>query len=181
MTNLNSIIAVVSDHQSAESAVKALVEDGIDMKHLSVIGKGYHLDEKVVGFYNIGDRIRFWGKRGAFWGALWGWLVGGVFVTIPLIGHVVVLGYIAAAVVSAIEGAVVVGGLSVLGAALYSSGIPRDSVIAYETALKADNFLVMVRGSAEETARAKKILGACNPSRLDLHALATSPAAGARA
>jgi hypothetical protein len=93
--------------------------------------------------------------------------------TIPVIGHIVVLGYIAAAVISAIEGAVVVGGLSVLGAALYSSGIPKDSVLAYETALKADNFLVMVHGSVEETARAKEILGAFNPSRLDVHQLKT--------
>jgi hypothetical protein len=42
------------------------------MKHLSVVGKGYHSEEKVVGFYNIGDRIKFWGTRGAFWGGFWG-------------------------------------------------------------------------------------------------------------
>jgi hypothetical protein len=33
------------------------------MKHLSVVGKGYNIDEKIVGFYNVGDRIKFWGKR----------------------------------------------------------------------------------------------------------------------
>jgi hypothetical protein len=37
------------------------------MKHLSVVGKGYHTEEKVVGSYKIGNRIKFWGKRGAFW------------------------------------------------------------------------------------------------------------------
>ena len=26
------------------------------MKHLSVVGKGYNIDEKIVGFYNVGDR-----------------------------------------------------------------------------------------------------------------------------
>ncbi|MGC1818049.1 MAG: DUF1269 domain-containing protein [Casimicrobiaceae bacterium] len=169
MTDLNAVVAVFADHQGAEGAVKKLADAGIDMKHLSVVGKGYHTDEKVVGFYNAGDRIKFWGKRGAFWGGLWGWLFGGVFMFIPVVGHVVVLGYLATMVMSAIEGAVVVGGLSALGAALYSTGIPKDSVIAYETALKADKFLVMAHGPAEEMARAKAVLGALNPSRIDLH------------
>lgn len=169
MTDLNAVVAVFADHQGAEGAVKKLADAGIDMKHLSVVGKGYHTDEKVVGFYNAGDRIKFWGKRGAFWGGLWGWLFGGVFMFIPVVGHVVVLGYLATMVMSAIEGAVVVGGLSALGAALYSTGIPKDSVIAYETALKADKFLVMAHGPAEEMARAKAVLGALNPSRMDLH------------
>ncbi len=79
------------------------------------------------------------------------------------------LGYLATVVISAIEGALVVGGLSALGAALYSNGIPKDSVVAYETALKADQFLVMAHGPAEEMVRAKAILGILNPSRVELH------------
>ena len=97
---------------------------------------------------------------------------------VPVIGHVVVLGYLAAMVVSALEGAVVVGGLSALGAALYGSGIPRDSVLAYETAVKADGFLVTAHGPAEEMARAKAILTTLSPSRVDQHqqtAAAASP------
>lgn len=169
MTDNNAVIAVFTDHQGADAAVRKLADSGIDIKHLSVVGKGYHTDEKVVGFYNTGDRVKFWGKRGAFWGGLWGWLFGGVFMFIPVIGHVVVLGYLTTLVVSAIEGAVVVGGLSALGAALYSSGIPKDSVVAYETAIKADGFLVTAHGPAEEMARAKVILGTLGAERVDLH------------
>jgi hypothetical protein len=169
MAETNTVVAVFPDHQAAESGIKKLADTGFDIKHLSVIGKGYHTDEKVEGFYNAGDRVKFWGSRGAFWGALWGWLVGALFITVPAVGSVVVLGYLAGVVLSAIEGAVVVGGLSALGAALYSIGIPKNSVIAYETALKADQFLVMVRGSAEEAARAKAILETLNPSSVDIH------------
>ena len=118
----------------------------------------------------MGDRIKFWGKRGAFWGGFWGLFLGGLFMTIPVVGHVVVLGYLATILIAGIENAVLVGGLSALGAALYSIGIPKDSVIQYETALKADSFLVMAHGTAEEIARAKAILGTVNPSRLDVHA-----------
>lgn len=139
------------------------------MKDLSVVGKGYHTEEKVVGFYNVGDRVKFWGTRGAFWGGLWGWFFGGLFMTIPIIGHVVVLGYLATMAIAGLESAVMVGGLSALGAALYSIGIPKDSVIQYEAALKPDSFLVMAHGEGEQMARAKVILEMTNPSRLDVH------------
>ena len=169
MEKIDTVIAVFADHHAAETAVKKLTAAGFEMKNLSVVGKGYHTDEKVVGFYNIGDRIKFWGTRGAFWGGLWGLFFGGLFMTIPVVGHVIVLGYLAAMAISAVESAVVVGGLSALGAALYSIGVPKDSVIQYETAVKADGFLVMAHGTAEEMARAKTILGTVNPSRLDVH------------
>ena len=113
----DSVIAIFSTHPEAEIAVKKLTESGFDMTHLSVVGKGYHSDEKVVGFYNTGNRVAFWGSRGAFWGGFWGLFFGGLFLTIPIVGHVVVLGYLAAAVFSGIEGAVVVGGASAIGAA----------------------------------------------------------------
>jgi hypothetical protein len=166
----DAIVAVFADHQGAEEAVKKLAVAGFAMKNLSVVGKGYHTDEKVVGFYSVGDRIKFWGARGAFWGGLWGLFFGGLFMTIPIVGHVVVLGYLAATVLSGVESAVMVGGLSALGAAIYGMGIPKDSVIQYETALKADSFLVLARGPAEEIARAKTILGTLNPAHLDVHA-----------
>jgi len=89
--------------------------------------------------------------------------------TVPVVGHVIVLGYLATVAISAVESAVMVGGLSALGAALYSIGVPKDSVLQYETAIKADSFLVMAHGTAEEMARAKAILATAIPSRLDVH------------
>ena len=72
-------------------------------------------------------------------------------------------------VFGALQGAVVVGGASALGAALFSIGLPRDSVIQYEEALKANGFLVVAHGPAEEMARAKAILETANATRLDHH------------
>jgi len=177
MENSDTIIAVFHEHSAAEMAIKKLTADGFDMKNLSVVGKGYHTDEKVVGFYSTGDRVKFWGSRGAFWGGFWGLFLGGIFMTVPVIGHVVVLGYLATVLISGIENAVVVGGLSALGAALYSIGVPKDSVIQYETALKTDNFLVMARGPAAEIARAKTVLGTVNPTGLNVHKGVKTPEA----
>ena len=103
-----------------------------------------------------------------FWGGLWGLFLGGLFLTLPAIGPVVVLGSLAALVVSAIEGAVVAGGLSALGAALVTIGIPGDSVIKYEAALKADSFLMVAHGAADEMTRAKAIIETTGPTRIDL-------------
>jgi hypothetical protein len=169
MDDMTSTIAVFKTHESAEAAIKELADAGFAMRQLSVVGKGYHTDEKVVGFYSTGDRIKFWGSRGAFWGGLWGLFFGGLFMTIPVVGHVIILGYLAATAISGIEGAVVVGGMSALGAALYGIGIPKDSVIQYETALKADGFLVLAHGTPAEMNRAKAILGTSGGESISLH------------
>jgi hypothetical protein len=48
MTEPDSVVALFADHDGAETAVKKLAANGIDQKHLSLIGKGYHSGEKVV-------------------------------------------------------------------------------------------------------------------------------------
>jgi hypothetical protein len=179
MENTDTVIAVFPDHIAAETAIKKLTAAGFEMKNLSVVGKGYHTDEKVVGFYSTGDRIKFWGTRGAFWGGFWGLFLGGLFMAVPAVGQVVVLGYLASIVVAAIENAVVVGGISALAAALYSIGVPKDSVIQYETALKTDSFLVTAHGPAAEIARARTILSTANPTRVNVHTNASEPAIAA--
>jgi hypothetical protein len=165
----NAVVAVFKRHEDAEDAVRKLASGGFDMTHFSIVGQGYHSEEKVVGFYNIGDRIKFWGKNGAFWGGIWSLFFGGIFLTIPMVGPVMVLGHLAGMVVAAVEGAVLVGGLSALGAALFSIGIPKDSVIQYEQAVKTDGYLVVAHGSADEMAKSKAILESSNPTRIDLH------------
>ncbi len=162
-------VAVFDNHEFAEAAVKQLADAGLDITKVSVVGRGFHTEEKVTGFYNAGDRIKVWGKQGAFWGGLWGLLLGGLFMTIPFFGPVLVVGHFAMMVVAAAEGAVVVGGLSALGAALYSVGIPKDSALRYEEAVKADGFLVIVHGTDAEVERAKAILQRSHPTQLDMH------------
>jgi hypothetical protein len=139
------------------------------MKKMSIVGKGYHTEESVVGYYNTGDRIKHWGKFGAFWGGLWGLLVGAAFFAVPSIGAVLVAGSLVAAIVGVLEGAVVVGGLSAIGTGLYSLGIPKNSVIQYGTAIKTDQFLLVAHGTADEVAKARSILQATKPASLETH------------
>jgi Heat induced stress protein YflT domain/Alternative complex III, ActD subunit len=171
MTEHNAVVAIYESHAGADNAVKELQKSGFDMRKLSVVGKEYHTDEQVVGYYNAGDRMKYWGKTGAFWGGLWGLVFGAAFFWVPGVGPLLVGGPLVAWIVSALEGAVVVGGLSALGAGLYSIGIPKDSVLKYEKAIKADKFLLVAHGTAAETTRARDILGTTGPSELDRHAL----------
>ena len=50
MDKVDTAVAVFANHESAEAAVKKLTAAGFAMKDLSLIGKGYHSEEKVVGF-----------------------------------------------------------------------------------------------------------------------------------
>lgn len=169
MSKENSVVAVYHTHTEADQAVKELQRGGVDMRKLSIVGKGYQTDEQVVGYYNTGDRMKHWGKMGAFWGGLWGFLFGSAFFLIPGIGPILVAGPLVAWIVGALEGAVVVGGLSALGAGLYSIGIPKDSIVKYETALKTDQFLLIAHGTAAEAAKAKDIIEATHPAQCTLH------------
>jgi hypothetical protein len=169
MSNQNSVVGIFKTHTEAEAAVKELQKSGFDMKKLSVVGKDYHTEENVVGFYNAGDRMKYWGKLGAFWGGLWAILFGSAFFVIPGLGQLVVLGPLVMIIVGALEGALVTGGLTALGAGLYSIGIPKDSIVKYETALKSDKFLVIAHGSTDDVARAKSILESTSKEDLVVH------------
>ena len=134
MSDKNSVVAIFESHDRAEDAIRELQKSGFDMKKLSIVGKDYHTEENVVGYYTTGDRMKYWGKLGAFWGGFWGLLFGSAFFWVPGIGQVLVAGPLVMWIVGALEEAAVFGGLSALGAGLYSIGIPKHSVLQYETA-----------------------------------------------
>ncbi len=178
MSETNSVVAIYETHSQAEEAVKELQRSGFDMKKMSIVGKDYHTDEHVVGYYNAGDRMKYWGKQGAFWGGIWGMLFGAAFFAIPGIGPVLVAGPLVAWIIGALEGAVVVGGLSALGAGLYSIGIPKNSVVKYELALKSDKFLLLAHGTADEVAKAKDIMQTTHPVEVAVHTAERGQLAG---
>jgi hypothetical protein len=96
-------------------------------------------------------------------------LFGSAFFLVPGIGHVMILGPVASWIIGALENAVVVGGMSALGAGLYSIGIPKDSILQYETALKADKFLVIANGTNEEAEKARSLLDKTSENSCVVH------------
>ncbi len=167
----NSVVAVFAQHSGAENAVKELKDSRFDVKKLSIVGSDYHSNEDVVGFYNIGDKMKYWGKQGAFWGGLWGMLFGAAFLVIPGIGPIIAAGPIVAWIIGALEGAIMVGGISALGAGLFSLGIPKDSVVKYETSIKAGKFLLIAHGTADEVQQARNVLQSTGAEEINVHQL----------
>lgn len=138
---------------------------GVDMKSLSIAARNTHTDEHVVGYYNAGDRMKYWGKVGAFWGLLF----GSAAFAIPGLGPILVAGPLVAWIVAGLEDAAVVGGVSAVGAGLVSIGIPKDSVLKYEVALKTDKFMLVTHGTPDAVGKAKDIIEGTEHSYYAVH------------
>lgn len=156
-----SVLAIYDSHGAAEAAVKELQEAGLDMKRLSIVGKGCGTDEHTLGFYTSG-RVRAWGVGGAYWGGLWGMLFAGALFFIPAIGSLVVKGPLVGWIASALVG----GAAGVLAAAFTSIGFTKESVVKYELAVKAGSFLVVARGTSDMVVHARAVLATTCASQL---------------
>lgn len=170
MSKIDLAVAVYDSHEQAEAAVRELAKAGFDMKTISILGKDYQTEESVTGYFNAGDRAKFFGKFGAFWGGLAGLLFGSAMLFVPVVGHIIILGPIAATLAGGLEGAVLGGGAGALVGALSSVGIPKNSVLRYETAIKANKFLVLIHGEADTILRARNVLTAtANGTDVEIH------------
>ena len=171
----NSVVAIFGEHLGAENALRALKKEGFDLKRFSIVGQDLQTEDNVIGFYSTGDRMKYWGKTGAFWGGLWGLLMGAAFLIIPGVGPVLAAGPVTGWIIGALEGAIFVGGVSVLGAGLVSVGIPRDSVLKYETSVKAGKFLLILHGTAAESERVRNVLAVTDAETVDVHRVPSVP------
>src|SRR5580704_6921532 len=169
MADTDSVVAIYTNHTDAEDGIRELQKDGFDMKKLSIIGKDYHTEEHVVGYYSAGDRMLYWGKLGAFWGGFWGLMFGSAFFWVPGVGQLLVAGPLVMWIVGALEGAVMTGGLTALGAGLYSIGIPKNSILQYEAEVKNGQLLLVAHGTADEVERAREILDQTQTKTTTVH------------
>ncbi len=169
MNSTDIAVAIYDSHQKAERAVKTLQRGGFDMKKLSILGKDPHADMHVAGYYNTGDRIGYWGKLGSAWDGLWNLLFGSAFLVIPGIGPVMAGGPVVSWIVGAMEGAMDFVGITAVGAALYTIGIPKDSIVKYESALKSNQFLVIVHGTTGEVSQARDLLQQAGSTDATVH------------
>jgi hypothetical protein len=122
--------------------------------------------------------MKYWGEMGAFWGGFWGLLFGSAAFMIPGIGPLLVAGPLVSWIVAGLEGAVIVGGVSAAGAGLFSLGIPKDSVIKYDVALKSDAYLLLFHGSHDGAVQVEQLLANSGHTSLHIHGAAVLAAQG---
>lgn len=65
------------------------------------------------------------------------------------------------------EGATVIGELGMLDETLYRIGIPKESVLDYESEFNIDRLLLAAHGTAEEIAGVKRVIDASHPDSWD--------------
>lgn len=149
---------VCGPHAEANATIKELRRLGFDMNELSIAGRDYLTEKRVRGHHNEDDRMKIWCQLGDLWGGLSGVLMGSAFYSIPGIGPVIVFGPLVSWIVRALKGSVMAGELSALGAGLHSIGIPTNSIMEYEQALRFDKFIVIAHGTSNDVAKANSIL-----------------------
>ena len=89
---------------------------------------------------------------------LWNLFGDGGFFLVPNIGPIAIAGPFVRALVTTIDEGVAIGGLSALGAAIYSLGIPRDGILRYEIELRASECVLLAMGSPELVTKAALLL-----------------------
>jgi len=153
-----NILSVFETHVEVQEKIRQLQESGINMAECSIVGKENLTSDYVVGYYHSGKRISYWGKYQVFWDGLWEKLSESAFFMIPGVGATLVAGPFVSAMIRALEGTMIVAGLSALGAGFYNIGIPHLSIPDFEVAIREDRFVIIVHGNATEASRVKTIL-----------------------
>jgi hypothetical protein len=157
MLHENAAIAIYANPNQAQKAVTALARSGFDLKRLSVIGKAYREQKDLAAYYRQGEYMKCWGEHSNFWNRLSSMLRGWALFSIPGTGPLLVVGSLALWIVVVLDNSAIFGGLSALGATLYSMGLTKDTVQDYEEAIRKGSYLVVIHGPAREVMRAKKI------------------------
>jgi hypothetical protein len=154
----SSVVAVYPDHAAAEHAIRRLHCEGFALADLSIVGRDFQVTEEPIGFISPGDYAKAGAGTGAWFGGLFGLLVGAAFLILPGVGPVVVAGPLVAAVVAGLEGAVAGTALGALAGALVGLGVPRERALKYEKQVQGGKFLVVVRAAPDAVARAHHLL-----------------------
>jgi hypothetical protein len=129
MSNFSSLVALFDSYARGENAIRELQAFSFDMQ-FTIIGEDHHVEKHFSDYYRS--------------------------VSKPL---VTVSGLLVDYIVGALEEDSPRGGLSALGGGLLSIGIPRSSVVQYESDVKNGKCLVILHGTTGEVEQARVHLG----------------------
>ena len=165
---LRLLVGIYRNQERAQQLVEKLIHEDYPMDRISLLSRAGGAGDDMLGvtYHDTGDRMKAWGKHGAFWGAIWGLLAGasGMFV-LPGLGPLLVAGPIVEALGAAIAGAAVAGGtmasaaaVSHLASALHRIGIPEAELEQIETAIEAGQYVVILHCAPDESEKLTRTL-----------------------
>jgi len=163
-----AVVAGYRSHYDAETAIRLLAKDGLPMDKISIVGRNFEIREDVQGFYRPMDAALEGAEAGAWYGGLFGLLIGTGLFILPVVGPVFILGPLAGLVAGAITGA----GVGALASVLVPLGVRQDQAIKYQERIQAGEFLVVVHGATTaETERAGSLLQETSQVCLQTHSV----------
>jgi uncharacterized membrane protein len=160
-------VAVYLNSALAEEALSRLQLAGFAPSQLSFVGRDTWAN--AAGSYSTGEGFQYCGILGPFWGRLWAILPGrGVF-WFCATGPMLVAGPLVRIIVAAQEGATCDTSINRFAGGLSGIGIPEDSIVQYEEAVRNDQILLFVLGTLDEVDRADHVLNDTEELNHTLH------------
>jgi hypothetical protein len=173
MDSQNTVVAVFPSPADARDACIRLRDAGVYLGLTSAVGKGHHIEEQASGYYErSGPHLV--GRHRSEWQDLWKTLGGSAFLWVPSLGPLIIAGPLSGLVVAELQGTMVVGGMSVLGASLMALSVPGIHAMKYEVAVLADQLLLVAQWEGIEAVHGFQALRESSPLELELHAAATA-------
>jgi hypothetical protein len=157
------LLAFYTNQEKAKSALQSLADQDLPLDRASLLGKASSSGDDPLGVYysDAGERMRGWGKMGAFWGGLWGLVTGaaGMFL-VPGVGPLLAAGPVVEALVGAAGGAAITGGVlagsgavSQLAVAVHRLGVPEQRIQETHERIQRGQLLLMLIVAQDEVTR----------------------------
>lgn len=162
-------VAAFTKLAEAEDAVRRLINGGLRSEKISVLGKDMQCEKQVHGFVTSCDVAKKAAAGSAWFGGLFGLLVGAAFLWVPGVGPLIVAGSLTGVLLGGVEGAVAAAATGGVLGWLSALGIDKKHIIKYEDHLKAGRYLVVVNGSADDLELADSILSTTPHAGLHPH------------
>lgn len=175
-TGRHVLMAFYSGLEEAEGALRRLLAADFPMDRISLLGRCASSGDDPLGVYyeSAGERMKGWGRMGAFWGGLWGLVTGaaGMFL-LPGLGPLMAAGPVVQALAGAAGGAAVTGGLmagagaaSQLAVGVHRMGVPEERLDETRDLLAEGRHLVMLILADREVEQWRAALQDTGPSPL---------------
>ena len=153
----NATLTVYKSQFDAEAALRQLARNGYDLGKVSMVGRDADSDARVGGYLNEDGRGSSSASVGVAWGGIRGMLVGSGFLRMPGVGSLLVAGPLLTGVVRSLGAVVGPDKLGALAAALNELGIPKDSILRCQAALKSGKVVLIAEGSAMAMILAREV------------------------